>query len=111
MLRRPSLLENKLIPTFRAFCRIATHGRWAARASKSSTIGYVESETAFWTPNDVLGFLAQSYPFVIYEKAEKILKISNTIQLHHGDESEVEKFYYCFNSNMLDRTCLTVMEC
>jgi hypothetical protein len=74
MLQRSSLLEIKPIPAFTAFCSVATHGQWVARANKSSTIGYGESETAFRKPPNVFGVLAPSYSFVIYRKAEKILK-------------------------------------
>jgi len=44
-----SLGQWKLLPALWALSHFALYRRWAARASKCSTIGYVEGEAAFRT--------------------------------------------------------------
>lgn len=65
--------QGEFVPALGAFCALAVHRRFAARASKGSTIGYVKRKTAFGTADYSLWISAHCDPFPC-EPINKILK-------------------------------------
>jgi hypothetical protein len=62
------------MPAFRTFGSATLYGGRTARASKSSTIGYVKGKTTFWTTNHAL--LVRTHPKPLYPNK----RISETLK-------------------------------
>lgn len=68
------LRHRKFMPAFRTFSHCTLYGRWATRASKCSTICYVEGKTAFRTFHYVFGLRIHSLSLSLIQPFNERLK-------------------------------------
>jgi len=68
------LRQRKFMSTFWALGQCTLYRRWATRASKCSTVRYVEGKTAFRTFHHVFGLRSHSLPLSQIQPLSERLK-------------------------------------